>query len=335
MSDTLKVTLEERLLEEWQRNFPLVPRPFAHMADALGCRENDVIAGLNALRDRGAISRVGGVVKPNTLGASTLAAISVPDLQANVVAERLSIEPGINHVYLRESDWNIWFVVTGPDRAYIDAVLARIAQRTGLRVLDLRLERPFHIDLGFTLSADPRRPVRHDSLRQSQSPSYTPASGDRELVQILTTGLPLVPQPFQAVADLLSRTEDDVIARLSELVRIGIVPRIGVIVRHRALGWRSNAMVVWDVPEAGIERAGLALAATPGINLCYRRTRYENAWPYNLYCMVHAKSRDDALTTLNIASAAAGLGALPRQILFSLRCYKQTGAMLSLPKEAA
>lgn len=331
----MQASLEDRLLEEWQRDFPLVQWPFARMADALGCREGEVISGLRALLERGAISRVGGVVKPNTLGASTLAAMSVPDLQANVVAERLTMEPGINHVYLRESDWNLWFVVTGPDRDYIDAVLARVAHRTGFRVLDLRLERPFHIDLGFALHDDPARPVRHDILRQSGVINYTPAAGDRELVQILTNGLPLAPRPFQAVAVQLSRTESDVIARLRVLTSIGIVPRVGVIVRHRALGWRSNAMVVWDVPGHDIERAGLALAAVPGINLCYRRTRYENGWPYNLYCMVHAKSRDDALSILNVASAAAGLDALPRKILFSLRCYKQTGAMLSRPKEAA
>lgn len=335
MVETVGATLEDRLLEDWQRGFPLVQRPFAHIAEDLGCREADVLAGLQTLRDRGVISRVGGVIKPNTLGASTLAAMSVPDLQANTVAEQLTKEPGINHVYLRENDWNLWYVVTGPDRTYIDTVLARIAQHTGYRVLDLRLERPFHIDLGFALNAGTPRYQRHEILRPAERLHFREQPGDRELLQILTQGLPLVKQPFQQVANQLSRSEDDVIERLKTLTRIGIVPRMGVIVRHRALGWRSNAMVVFDVAGHDIERAGVALAATPGINLCYRRTRYEGAWPFNLYCMVHAKSRDDALMILQGGMAAAGLADVPRKILFSLLCYKQTGAMLSHPKEAA
>lgn len=94
-------------------------------------------------------------------------------------------------------------------------------------------------------------------------------------------------------------------------------------------------MVVWDVPPADVDRIGALLASAAGINLCYRRTRHEREWPYNLYCMVHAKSRDEALACLIAAQDLAGLGAYPRQVLFSLRCYKQTGAMVALPKEAA
>jgi DNA-binding Lrp family transcriptional regulator len=327
--------LESRLLEEWQRNLPIVSWPFAVMADQLETTESHVLECLKGLQAKGAISRVGGVVRPNTLGASTLAAMSVPDLEANSVADELANEQGINHLYLRENDWNLWFVVTGPDRNYIDAVLHRIANRTGYRVLDLRLERAFHIDLGFSLRDTPAQPSRHTDLYRAEHAPYAIEPGDRELVQTLTLGFPLVPQPFLAIASQLQRTEADVISRLTALTATGIVPRLGIIVRHRALGWRSNAMVVWDVPPERVESAGLLLASTPGINLCYRRTRYEGAWPYNLYCMVHAKSRDAAISILTGASTAAGLDGVPRKILFSLRCFKQTGAMVALPKEAA
>jgi DNA-binding Lrp family transcriptional regulator len=137
------------------------------------------------------------------------------------------------------------------------------------------------------------------------------------------------------IADQLARDQTEVIARLQTLTAAGVVPRIGVIVRHRAIGWRSNAMVVWDVPPPDVDRAGAILASAPGINLCYRRTRHERDWPYNLYCMVHAKAREDALESIVAAQRLAGLDAYSRQVLFSLRCYKQTGAMVALPKEAA
>src|SRR5690606_38900918 len=121
--------------------------------------EAEVIARLEALRARGMVSRVGATVRPNTAGASTLAAMAVPDMLVEEVAAAVGAEPGVNHSYLREDDWNLWFVATAPDRAELDATLARIARRTGLRVLDLRLVRPFNIDLGFRLGAGGRAPM--------------------------------------------------------------------------------------------------------------------------------------------------------------------------------
>lgn len=335
MTETVRDHLDEQLLECWQRDLPLVARPFAVIASRLGVSEADVVARLAELRAAGIIARVGGVVRPNTLGASTLAAVAAPEFQTTDVATILTEEPGVNHVYLRENEWNLWFVVTGPDRAYVDHALDRIARRSGLAVLDLRLERPYHIDLGFSLSD--RGLVRHAAPAWGQRApgDMTPEPGDRALVQALTRGLALVPLPFRALAAELGRDEHEIIERIRHLTSAGIVPRIGVIVRHRALGWRSNAMVVWDVGPEDVDRAGESLAGVSGINLCYRRTRYPREWPFNLYCMIHARSRDEALTVLEQASETAGLGRYPRKVLFSLRCYKQTGAMLQLPQEAA
>lgn len=328
--------LDRYLLENWQRGLPIVERPFQVIADAGMASEKDVIFRLSTLQKGGIIARVGAVVRPNTLGASTLAAMSVPDLEVETTAELLAREPGINHVYLRENDWNIWFVATGPDRAAVDASLARVELRTKRRVLDLRLERSFHIDLGFALTGEGGN--RHIApIGDCDLASFELRDGDAELVQRLMVGLPLVSRPFADIGFELERDEADVIQRIRELEGAGILPRLGLIVRHRALGWRSNAMVVWDVPEEDVDKAGAELAKAAGVNLCYRRRRYAEDWPFNLYCMIHAKSREEALEVLERACISSGLDGVPKQILFSLRCFKQTGALVarSGPKEAA
>lgn len=336
MTGDTTANLDARLLDDWQRGLAIVERPFDVMANACAVSEKLVIARLKAMQDSGVIARVGAVVRPNTIAASTLAAVSVPDLDVDRVAEIMVAEPGINHVYLRENEWNIWFVATGPDRGFVDAALERVAARSSGKVLDLRLERSYHIDLGFALNDAPAE--RHaDPARRKHFAAIEPRDDDAALVQHLTQGLPLVPTPFAQLARTLGRTQSDVLQRVRALADAGVLPRIGLIVRHRALGWRSNAMVAWDVPEGNIDAIGERLAATRGVNLCYRRRRYAHEWPYNLYCMIHAKSRGDALATLAEASAAAGLDPCPRQILFSSRCYKQTGAMVAAPaaREAA
>lgn len=140
---------ERRLINTYQRDFPLTPRPFAEIARQLDLSEEEVIARFGDLDARGLISRLGAVVRPNTAGASTLAAMAVPEDQLEQIAQIVSDEPHVNHNYAREHRFNLWFVVVAPDRETIDAVLARLEKRTGLAIIDLPLERPYHIDLGF------------------------------------------------------------------------------------------------------------------------------------------------------------------------------------------
>jgi DNA-binding Lrp family transcriptional regulator len=322
--------LDLRLLGEWQRDFPLVSRPFAVIGEALGCTETEVLQRLARLSTSGAVSRVGATVRPNTAGASTLAAIAAPEWRVGEVAELIGAEPGVNHSYLRENDWNIWFVATGPDRAHVDATLQRIEAATGLMVLDLRLVRPYHIDLGFSLDG-----TRQDSAAARLADPSVLRPGDHTILQALTQGLAALPQPFAALADQLGRTETDVLERVHTLAAAGIVSRIGIILRHRALGWRSNAMVVWNVPEADVDRIGVALAAATGVTLCYQRRPDQRHWPFNLYCMIHARSRNEALVMLGRAAAEAGVADMPHEILFSSRCFKQSGAMVVSEREAA
>lgn len=322
--------IDRALLDDWQREFPVTARPFAVLAEALGTSEADVLRRLRTKVGLGQITRVGATCAPNTISASTLAAVAAPEGRIEEVAQIIGDQPGVNHSYLREHDWNLWFVATGPDRAHIDAVLGRIADRTGLRVLDLPLVRPFNLDLGFNLRGErgPMHPARPPDTSILQE-------GDAEIVQALMRGLPLEPEPYGALARGLGRGETDVRARIAALASAGIIARFGVIVRHRALGWRSNAMVVWDMPSDAITKAGPALAAQPGVTLCYERTPVEGVWPYRLYCMVHARSRAEALARLDAAADLPELRGVPHLALFSTHCFKQTGALVATERKSA
>ncbi len=312
------------LLDGFQRDLPLVARPFAAIGDALGLSETEVIDRLARLQGTGRITRVGGTVRPNTAGASTLAALAVPEDRIETVAAIVGAEPGVNHSYQREADWNLWFVATEPDAAALAAMLARIKAASGLPLLDLRLVRPFNIDLGFPLRGDKvampgKRRVETAVLRADDSP----------LLHALSAGLHLTPRPFASLALRLGRAESAVIARIGMLLVAGILTRLGVIVRHRALGFTANAMVVWDVPETATCAAGQALAALPGVTLAYERRPVAGVWPYRLYCMIHARSRAEAGEVLARARTLPELAGIDHRVLFSTRCFKQAGARLS------
>ncbi|WP_457664766.1 Lrp/AsnC family transcriptional regulator [Thiolapillus sp.] len=144
-------TLEKRLLNEYQKGFPLTSTPYADIARQLGTSEALVLDILQKLRDQGFISRVGPVFKPKRLGASTLAAMSVPADKLRQVAAIVSDFEEINHNYEREHAFNLWFVITAKDQERLQQVIQDIQRRTGYAVMDLPLEQQYHIDLGFPL----------------------------------------------------------------------------------------------------------------------------------------------------------------------------------------
>ena len=149
---------------------------------------------------------------------------------------------------------------------------------------------------------------------------------DLRLLAAIQDGLPIDPRPYARVAEQAGLTEDETITRLDRLAREGVIRRFGVIVRHHELGYRANAMVVWDVPEAQVRDAGRRLARLPFVTLCYRRPRRRPHWPYNLFCMIHGRDRARVEAMVEEASEAADLSGLAREILFSRKRFKQRGA---------
>ena len=152
------------------------------------------------------------------------------------------------------------------------------------------------------------------------------SAAEKELLAAMQDGLPLVPAPYAAIAARLGCSEDEVLRRLDAMARDGTIRRFGVIVRHRALGYRANAMVVWDVPDTHVGEAGRRLAVLPFVTLCYRRPRRPPAWRYNLFTMIHGRDRATVETQVKEAAQAAGIGEAAREIVFSRRCFKQRGA---------
>jgi siroheme decarboxylase len=149
---------------------------------------------------------------------------------------------------------------------------------------------------------------------------------DRALIAAVQDGLPLVNQPYAEVARQLGTSEAEVIAGLARLQQCGMIKRTGVVVRHRALGYRANAMVVWDVPDDDVERIGRLLAAESCVTLCYQRPRRLPRWSYNLFCMIHGRSREGVLCSLEAMVEAHGLQDIRQEVLFSTRAFKQCGA---------
>ena len=149
---------------------------------------------------------------------------------------------------------------------------------------------------------------------------------DERLLGALADGLPLCPRPYDEVGRWLGLSEGQVLSRLRRLISAGVIKRFGVIVRHRELGYRANAMVVWDVPDRLLPGLAHKAIQFDCVTLCYERPRRQPDWPYNLFCMIHGKDRKTVRQQLDQLNRKTGLQDCPHDILFSGQCFKQKGA---------
>ncbi|PDT90856.1 transcriptional regulator [Bradyrhizobium sp. Y36] len=322
-------SVELALIDRWQHDFPLVAKPFEIVGRSAALDEQATIGVFRRMRECDLISRVGAVVRPNTVGASTLAALQVPPDQLERVAGIVSREPLVTHNYEREHDLNLWFVIAGGDAQAISDTIDRIEAETALPVMDLPMVQAYHLGLGFSL-----REPRAQKRRAPAAGDYRPDPRDQRILAAIENGLPLVEHPYLAVADQLALGQDEVIARLEHLVAAGVVTRFGCVVRHDKLGFRSNAMAVWNIPDGMIDDVAAIFARHPGVTLCYQRPPRPPVWPYNLFCMVHARAREEAHAAIDELNLLAETGLMPQAVLFSKRCFKQRGAVFSRRKEA-
>ncbi len=152
---------------------------------------------------------------------------------------------------------------------------------------------------------------------------------DRRLILATQAGLALVPRPYHALAEQLGLSVEEVKARLAAMLERGIIRRIAAVPNHYALGYTANGMSVWDVPDERIRACGEALGALACVSHCYHRPRRLPEWRYNLFAMVHGRSR--AEVEAQVAAIAALLGADDRghAILYSTRILKKTGLRLA------
>ncbi|NMM28753.1 MAG: Lrp/AsnC family transcriptional regulator [Glaciimonas sp.] len=323
--------LEFKLLNDFQRDFPLVAQPFAALAKRLEVDEATVIEVLDSMHQRGLISRVGAVFRPNVVGASALAALAVSAERLEAVALQVNAFAEINHNYEREHRFNLWFVATAASVEHLHGLLHKIeAVCESGPVLTLPLLEQFHIDLGFDLgsvcSSDSAITRSQIFQQNKQAPAevaaITLSQNEQAFMAVLQRGLPLVARPFAQ----LGCAESDALATLARWCRDGVIKRFGVVVRHHELGFTANAMVVWDVPDALVLAVGRRIAESGRVSLCYRRPRCLPHWPYNLFCMIHGKDRREVERSIADLTQICGLDEYPRAILFSRRRFKQCGA---------
>lgn len=143
--------LQQRLLNDYQQDFPLSPTPYRDIAEQLAVSEQEVLAAFRTLTEQQMISRIGPVIAPNSIGCSALVAMAVPDYDLEWVAQIISAYPEVNHNYERENRVNLWFVLVADSAEHLHSVIEDLEKQTGYPAMLLPMLADYFINLGFEM----------------------------------------------------------------------------------------------------------------------------------------------------------------------------------------
>jgi DNA-binding Lrp family transcriptional regulator len=328
--------LQQDIINNSQKGFPLTRRPYKTISEQLAqvnivTTELEAFQAVDDLNSKEVLSRVGPVFDHKKAGASTLAALAVPEKDLDKVAGIVNQFDQVNHNYGREHVYNLWFVVTASDMVALNGTLENIELLTGLPVLVLPMEASYHIDLAFSINVTG---IESPTSNQESKAAILNSNDIISLTKIekialrsaIEKGLPTHLHPYQIIAEQLALTEQQVLMQISSWQEEGLIRRFGLVIKHRKLGYNANAMVVWNIPNDDMDSVAQKLAKCAPVSLCYQRPRRLPDWPYNLFCMIHGTDRALVLQQISQITEQLGLESIEKDILFSFKAYKQHGA---------
>ena len=319
--------VDQRLLNALQAGIALDRRPFLGIADAVGISEDEVLARMQVLKDAQIIRQMSAIFDTRALGyESTLVAASYPEDRLFDAAAIINGHPGVSHNYRRTHHFNMWFTLAvEPDaRLSLEETLEILARETGatsMRILPTITLYKINVQLDMTgengnvARAEPMAPPQRGD-------GVAPTPEDQQAILILQQDLPLVPEPFQVWADEAGMPVDDLLAKAQELQDRTVMRRFAAVLNHRKAGFGANGMAVWKVPADQVDDFGSRMATFKSVSHCYKRPTYDD-WPYSLFTMVHAKSKDACEETIAALAEEAGLDGDDYAVLYSTFEFKK------------
>ena len=317
------------LLGVLQESVPFTQHPFADLGKRCGLSEDETLARVKALKEAKVIRQISAIFDTRSLGyASSLVAAKIAPEKLDAAVAVINSHPGVSHNYLRNHEFNLWYTIAVPPISKLGLegtvdLLHKLSGAETTRLLPtLRL---FKIGVRFDVEGsakpdDQSAPAYTEANRSKARPLTEKEIG---FVRLMQRDIPLVAQPFVAVADELGISFDEAAAMHQDFLTSGRMRRFAAVLHHRKAGFGANAMGVWagpqDDPEALI-KLGETMAGFRAVSHAYQRPSYPD-WPYNLFTMVHGKSEEECEQTLAAISEATGI--TDRHALYSTKEFKK------------
>jgi DNA-binding Lrp family transcriptional regulator len=316
-------TLDKEILNVVQTTFPVVSRPYLAIAEKVGATEAEVLARMERLKRDNVIRQTAAIFDTRALGyKSTLVAMKFTPAHLDEGAAVVSAHPGVSHNYKREHEYNLWFTLAIPHEGNLKRVIDRLHAESGaLDTIILPTLRLFKIGVNFDMKKEVDTEKGGVILDNKKLGDYRQVTEeDKAAIRALQEDLPLVERPFEVLAAKVGWSEAKLFEWMERFKERGFYRRFASILRHRNAGFADNAMAVWIVPEDQMEEQGRKMASFAAVTHCYRRPTFPS-WPYNVFTMIHGRSKEDCEKVVAAIQQETGLPEY--KMLYSTREYKK------------
>ncbi|MFZ1986981.1 MAG: Lrp/AsnC family transcriptional regulator [Desulfatitalea sp.] len=139
--------MEKRVIAAIQGDMPVVRRPYEHIAAQLGIAEENLLATLGDLVDRGVIRRFGATLRHQKSGfqANAMVAWRVDEARIEAVGKIMASFRAVSHCYRRDptAQWpyNLYTMVHGKDEAACRRAAAKMADKADVHDFALLFSR--------------------------------------------------------------------------------------------------------------------------------------------------------------------------------------------------
>jgi DNA-binding Lrp family transcriptional regulator len=316
---------DKKLLNLMQGSFPLEPRPYARVAEAMGVSEDWALQRVKVLIAERIIRQVTPIFDTRALGySSMLVAAKVDPEYPHRAAQIINSHPGVSHNYLRNHEFNLWFTIaTEPDsKLGLDGSLEVLQRLTGAEsVRQLPTLKLFKIRMDLEMEGETKDLAAAGVAEAPRELDPVELSDfDLAVIRELQGDMPIVPEPYAPTAEALGVGQDELLDHLAGMQERGALRRVAAILFHRRAGFSANGMGVWKVPDDRIMEIGPRMAAFRGISHCYQRPTYQD-WPYSVFTMAHGRSKEECDAILDAISEETGIS--ERATLYSSTEFKK------------
>jgi DNA-binding Lrp family transcriptional regulator len=317
-------TLDKEILNEIQWIFPLVSQPYHEIAKKFDISTDVVKKRLTNLKQTGILRQLSAIFDTRRLGyKSSLVALEIEPDKLDYVAHQINRHPGVSHNYERNHQFNLWFTLAVPPGFDLKTEVDKFSKLEGIKKIRLLPTiQLFKIGVKLDMIDEKKHEVKPtEEKKKINNVKFVPTEKDKEFIRELQKDLEIVDRPFLKTAQKLGITEEELFQKLKHYEDIGVMRRFAAILRHRDAGFIANGMIVWKVPDDRITEVGETLGSFPQVSHCYQRPVY-NDWPYNVFSMIHCKSKDEAKNMAKEIQKVIHVDEY--NILFSAREFKKT-----------
>jgi len=318
-------TLNQEILNIIQQDFPLVERPFKAIAERLQITEAEVLDRMRSLKGE-VIRQISAIFDTTSLGyKSSLVAAKVQPEHLAQAARIINQHPGVSHNYKRNHEYNLWFTIAIPPNSRLGLektvdLLGKLAEVDSLLLLPTLKLFKIGVQFDMTGKKSVAKTATNNKVKKKKTNQEPLTEKEIELIRALQKDLPLEPEPFVGLAQESGVSVEELLVYARIFIERGQMRRYAAVLYHRKAGFTANGMGVWQVEKEKQEEIGYQMASFQAVSHCYLRPTYPE-WPYNIFTMVHGRSKEEVEDILEKISAETGIS--ERFVLYSTEEYKK------------